>query len=367
MANLCSVRNWAHRIVAGVMVGAIVCTGTICLKPAQVRADDNIVIVIDAGHGGEDPGASGYLNGVTYYEKDCNLAIAQAMYNELTQYTGVTVYMNRTGDTTLKKENRLDLASQVNADFFVCLHNDSGTKSSLNGTTVYYQNANFLPEVGSMSSTVASMISGKLAALGIASNGTRYRNAENGDKYADGSTQDYYFVLYKGKELGIPAVIVEHAYMSNATDLACYLTNSDFLTQMGIADATAIAEYFGLARADEAGLSDEELANVRAQRAAATEAARAQAAQAKAEQEAREAAAAEAARQAAAQKAAEEEAARKAAEEAAAKAAAIQAAQERKQADITAAHREQVAAQTISCSADQDELMRIFSGCYELS
>ena len=79
------------------IIVALVCTFlAISFYPYTINADENkkdVVIVIDAGHGGNDPGALAVTGA---YESDCNLAIALAMKAELETYEGVQVYLTIT-------------------------------------------------------------------------------------------------------------------------------------------------------------------------------------------------------------------------------------------------------------------------------
>ena len=77
--------------------------------------------------------------------------------------------------------------------------------------------------------------------------GTLIRNASY-DKYPDGSAADYYGLIRRCKNNGIPGLIIEHAFLDNANDYYTYLSSDDKLKALGVADATAIAEYFGLTK-----------------------------------------------------------------------------------------------------------------------
>jgi len=90
-------------------------------------------IVIDAGHGGKDPGATSSLG---FYEKTVNLAVARRVAYLLRQ-RGVRVEMTRTGDYFIELEDRAAIANRLNADLFVSIHADSSPKSSRRGFTLY--------------------------------------------------------------------------------------------------------------------------------------------------------------------------------------------------------------------------------------
>lgn len=202
----------------------------------------SLIVVLDPGHGGSDPGAQ--ANGVV--EKTVNLKIAQYCKKELEEYAGVTVYMTRTGDTYLTLAERAQVAIDKKADVFVSLHNNSSTSSGPCGANVYYPNSNYNASCGATGAALAQVIESKLTDLGLASGGIHIRNSENNTKYPDGSLADYYGVIKRCKENGIPGLIVEHAFVSNASDAKNYLSTDEQLKKLGVADATGIAEYYGL-------------------------------------------------------------------------------------------------------------------------
>jgi len=89
-----------------------------CRVQAPARADRNKVIVIDAGHGGKDPGAIGYKK---YREKVVVLSIAKELRNIL-KARGYKVYMTRDSDRFVKLRNRTKFANRKNADIFISIH-----------------------------------------------------------------------------------------------------------------------------------------------------------------------------------------------------------------------------------------------------
>lgn len=214
------------------------------VKGASVDATgmQSVVVVLDPGHGGTDSGAVG--NNVA--EKNVNLKIAQYCKEELEKYNGVTVYMTRSGDTYVSLADRVNFAVSKKANVFVSLHNNSNPSSVPNGAEVYYPNSNYNASCGATGSQLAKIIESNLTDLGLASRGIHVRNTENNSKYPDGSLSDYYAVIRESKMNGIPAIIVEHAFISNPSDAANYLSTDAKLKQLGIADAKGIAEYYGL-------------------------------------------------------------------------------------------------------------------------
>ncbi|MDD4802850.1 MAG: N-acetylmuramoyl-L-alanine amidase [Syntrophomonas sp.] len=99
------------------------------------------IIVIDPGHGGDDPGAiyphTKDENLVEVREKDLNLDISLRLYDMLKE-SGLAVEMTRFKDISLKNEERSEFANHLNAVLMVSIHNNSYTINSCNGTSTYY-------------------------------------------------------------------------------------------------------------------------------------------------------------------------------------------------------------------------------------
>jgi N-acetylmuramoyl-L-alanine amidase len=91
------------------------------------------VVVIDAGHGGHDPGA----RGADGHEKDINLAAAQALKAKLERTGRYKVVMTRDADVYVPLEDRVRIAQRASADLFISLHADSGPDPTLSGASVY--------------------------------------------------------------------------------------------------------------------------------------------------------------------------------------------------------------------------------------
>jgi N-acetylmuramoyl-L-alanine amidase len=95
----------------------------------------NIVVAIDAGHGGDDPGAIGYDGRIR--EKDVALAISRAIYERLRNTPGYDPVMIRQGDYYVRLQQRPQLARNNRADIFLSIHADSFSTSRAEGVTVY--------------------------------------------------------------------------------------------------------------------------------------------------------------------------------------------------------------------------------------
>jgi N-acetylmuramoyl-L-alanine amidase len=92
------------------------------------------VVVIDPGHGGEDPGAIG-PSGTR--EKDVVLDVARIFQNCLNKNTGIRAFLTRTGDYYVGLEKRVEIAQDYGADLFISIHADAALNRRLTGASVY--------------------------------------------------------------------------------------------------------------------------------------------------------------------------------------------------------------------------------------
>lgn len=104
-------------------------------QPVSASSQRNIVVAIDAGHGGDDPGAIGYDGRIR--EKDVALAISRAVFERLRGIPGYEPVMIRQGDYYVRLQQRPQLARQNRADIFLSIHADSFSTSRAEGVTVY--------------------------------------------------------------------------------------------------------------------------------------------------------------------------------------------------------------------------------------
>ena len=93
-----------------------------------------IIVVIDAGHGGEDPGAVG-RHGT--HEKDITLAIARKLKDVIDREPNMRAVLTRDGDYFIPLQGRVQKARRVNADLFVSVHADSFIRPDARGSSVF--------------------------------------------------------------------------------------------------------------------------------------------------------------------------------------------------------------------------------------
>ena len=103
-------------------------------RTAAVKGGRDIVIAIDPGHGGEDPGALGPRN---ILEKDVVLQIARRTMNQIKSKKGFDAFLIRNGDYYLGHRQRTALARNKRADLFVSIHADAFRQASVSGASVY--------------------------------------------------------------------------------------------------------------------------------------------------------------------------------------------------------------------------------------
>ena len=213
-----------------------------------------IVVALDPGHDNRHGGTSG--SGLT--EQELTLKIAKYAKAELETYNGVKVYMTRTtaacpypetGTSGACIEKRVQAAAEAGAKIYVSLHLNSGAASA-NGAEIIIPNSSWKPQLSTQGKELAEKILNELAAVGLNKRPTPIYSKDTtvNEKYPDGSISDYYSVQICAKEAGIPGIIVEHAFLSNANDVNKFLKTEAGLKKLGVADATGIAKYLGLSK-----------------------------------------------------------------------------------------------------------------------
>ena len=172
-------------------------------------------IVIDPGHGGDDPGAV-----VTFSEKheaDHTLTTALLLKKEL-ENLGATVILTRESDKSVSLENRAQLSNREQANAFISLHFDSGPNANASGTTGYY----FTSTSENLAQTVNKYIARNLT---LKSQGTKFQN---------------FLVLRENKQ---PSILLELGYLNNPEDNKLIET-TEYQENIAKSIASALKEYF---------------------------------------------------------------------------------------------------------------------------
>lgn len=199
---------------------------------------DKMVIALDPGHGGSDPGA---VNG-SLIEKTLNLKIAQYCRDALCKYSNVEVFMTRSTDEYVDLEERVERAVDAGADVFVSFHINSTPQAT--GFEVWIQNdSTWNYHLHTESAALGNSILSKLEKLGLLNRGNKENDAYT---YPDGSAGDYLSVLRNSRYANLPAVLIEHGFINGSAADQRLLSSESGLRSMGEADAEGIAEYYGL-------------------------------------------------------------------------------------------------------------------------
>lgn len=177
-------------------------------------------VFIGIGHGGSDPGA--VANGLK--EKDLNLQIALACKDYLTQY-GVEVKMSRTKDENDPLSEEIRECNSFSPDLAVDIHNNAGGGD---GAEVFHHYG------GGKGKTLAINILDEIIKIGQNSRGAKTRKNTAGN--------DYYGFI---REVSAPAVIIECAFVDNATDIEILATEGK-RKSMGQAIAKGILKTLGV-------------------------------------------------------------------------------------------------------------------------
>lgn len=196
------------------------------LNPATLTVADNeygyrldgIVILIDAGHGGGDPGALGFDS--NYHEADLNLMLAQKLKSRL-ENLGATVVMTRDSDVSVENENRIKLVKQTRPDFVLSIHRNSSSRTQPHGFASYHFNA--------FSADAAKKIYNTTADKNLYKDPTYY-----GVKW-------HYF--YLSRTTDCPIVLTENGFVSNKAEYTD-LKSSEFNDKCADAFVDGIFEYF---------------------------------------------------------------------------------------------------------------------------
>ncbi len=225
------------------------------------RVDRNKVIVIDAGHGGKDPGAIGYKR---YREKVVVLQISSQL-RKILKARGYKVYMSRPYDRFVKLRKRTQYANKKHADIFISIHANSVSRRNAKkacGLECYflspsrsdratsvaakensadmsdmkaYEQTNFLGLLNRHKIIASNKLAIDLQGGMLSSLHKSYKNVK------DGGVREGPFWVLVGAQM--PAVLVEVGFISNPTE-AKRLVNKNYQKKLAIGLADGIERYF---------------------------------------------------------------------------------------------------------------------------
>ncbi|MBN2064642.1 MAG: N-acetylmuramoyl-L-alanine amidase [Sedimentisphaerales bacterium] len=172
------------------------------------------IVIIDAGHGGKDPGTNG--NGVR--EKDFNLKMAKLIAEKL-QAKGCRVIMTRSSDVYIDLDTRAAAADRYKCDLLVSVHADYNKKTHISGLTVLTGS-----KASAKSKQAAQIVLSSLSKAGVEYRGTRSQEL----RVCDGHSR--------------PSLLIECGFVSNYDD-AAKLKNNWYQNKLATALADGIANY----------------------------------------------------------------------------------------------------------------------------
>lgn len=201
------------------LVAPPVKTPAVTPPPSTAPAGKKLV-VIDAGHGGKDPGG---ISLSQFNEKDFALSTVLKIEKLLLKEPNLEVVLTRSDDRYPTLQERAKIANDLKADLFVSVHANSipvGSKSNPSGYETYYTRNDSLE----FAKTVHKYL---IPATGLSDRGVRQSS------------------LYVTRETKMPAILLECGYLSNASDEAL-LYNDDFQQRVAEAVVAGIKEYLKL-------------------------------------------------------------------------------------------------------------------------
>lgn len=193
-----------------------------------IKQKDKITVVLDAGHGGRDPGKVA-VNGAL--EKDINLSIAQKLKTLLEQ-NDINVVMIRNDDSGLYSEsdsnkkaadmrNRVDIINKSEATLAISIHQNSFTQESIKGAQVFYYNNS--DEGKKFAENMQEQLK---------------KSLQDGNKRMAKANDSYYML----KKVECPIIIVECGYLSNNTE-AALLNDENYQERMAFAIHLGLLSY----------------------------------------------------------------------------------------------------------------------------
>jgi N-acetylmuramoyl-L-alanine amidase len=226
------------------------------------KPNRNVVIAVDAGHGGEDPGAIGKKK---TREKDVVLRIARELKKTIDAEPGMQAVLTRDGDYYIPLRGRYEKARKARADLFVSIHADAFSKRTVQGSSVFVLSARgassefarLLADSENASDLVGGVtLSDKddmLASVLLDLSQSATREASNkvandilGALKRTGKTHKNHvgranFMVLKSPD--VPSVLVETAFISNPSEEK-RLTEKEFQQRMARAITRGVRDYF---------------------------------------------------------------------------------------------------------------------------
>lgn len=188
------------------------------IKYADGQLTANVFkILVDAGHGGRDPGSPGASE---KEEKLYTLSLAHKIYGLLQNENGITPIMTRLDDSYMTTDERVAMANHDQVDMFISLHANSFTNKNTRGTETYYHNSNSI--------TLANIL---------------HEQVVQATRFPDRKVRQMDYKVIK--ETTMPAALLEIGYISNPTEESI-MTSEDMQNKVAASIVKGIKQYMNL-------------------------------------------------------------------------------------------------------------------------
>ncbi len=212
------------------MITGLLILGFAVAQPAPAWAGA-VKIVLDAGHGGSDPGAVG-VNGL--YEKTVNFDVVNRV-KAILEGRGYEVALTRDSDIYLSLAQRVAITNSLAPDLFVSVHANAHTNPSINGSLVLYYDKDY-PQADYPPSDAMAALTPESKRLAQLVQDAMVKSAGTVDRGVVPSA------VYVARMGSVPSILVETAFLSNAGD-AANLADTDFRQKLAAGIAVGIEAY----------------------------------------------------------------------------------------------------------------------------
>lgn len=191
--------------------------------PMKELNSKKTVIVLDAGHGGEDFGTQSTTK-PKFHEKNLNMSTAQLVKNFLEQF-GYSVILTRSDDKYIALDQRSLFANEKNSQIFVSIHFNSAPSKDAEGIEVFYYNQ----ASDKMRSSQSKMLAEAILDQTIKNTGAKSRGVKHGN----------YAVI---RETKMPAALIEGGFLTNDEEME-KIKNASYLKSLSLGIAKGIHNF----------------------------------------------------------------------------------------------------------------------------
>ena len=223
---------------------ALLLAVTLLFAVPVTASEEDVVIVLDPGHGGLDTGITVKYDGAEVEESALVLKIAESCRDYLLEhYENVRVHLTRDTDKKVTLDERVQLAAELEADYMLSIH-INGDDGYARGALAIVPRGRYRPEQGKASTVTAEACLEELELLGMKNLGNMVQLGS--DRYADGTYVDAFAIVRGCVIENIPGIILEHGFLDNEDEYREFLSTEAQLAALGEADARGLAKTLGL-------------------------------------------------------------------------------------------------------------------------